>query len=733
MLHAPDTYSERHAMNGAPMDEPGIDLRGVLALLRRQKRLIIGTFVVVLGLAIVVVLSLTPRYSSSALLFIDPSNKNLLDPTATTANGSSESSRVDSEVEIIRSQGNLLAVIQEHGLVSDPEFGVKLGLRDRILSFLRIDNPDLPAGDIALRDVVENFEDALSVRRRGITYLVDVTVESEDPDRAAELANALAEAYITQQVRTKIESVSASQAVLEARLAEASNAIVRAEEAFDAFVSQNLERLAAEAGSSVESLRAELLSVSAEREATTVLLRNVNRHMDAGNLQATVTALENEALAALDAQRQQLSALLADADAASPAAIDLRNELAAIEAELEQGVRTQIDTLSSTAAELESSESRLREEIRSDLLASDLPIDMLTRLYELQQAAQLARSQYQTLLSRSFELGVQTDLQIADSRIISRALPARTPSFPNTNLMLALAALGGLGLGVGLGFLYENYIGGLTSKVQAEAILRLPVLAEIPRQKQLPGTDMKSVSDVVVAAPLSHYSEAIRRLRAGIDRHLSARSRAANPSLQGARQGAVVMVSSPLPAEGKTTVALSLARTYALSGKKTIIIDCDLRKPAIHRQLDMAPAHGLREYLSGTVDQNTLAGAVFEDAKTGLSVLTGARYLEAPADQLFQGRAFEELIKAAAASFDVIVLDAPPILPVVDSAHLAQYADHLVLVVKWASTGQTDVRNAVDVLRESCRRDAEMAVVLNQQERGQSSYGSRYASYYQEL
>ncbi|MCD7058918.1 GumC family protein [Pelagibacterium xiamenense] len=715
------------------MDEPSIDIRGALALLRRQKRLIIGTFLVVVGLAVVVIFSLTPRYSSSALIFIDPANKNLLDPTEITTSGTSESSRVDSEVEIIQSQGNVLAVIQEHGLVSDPEFGVTLSLRDRILTFLRIDNPDLPTGDMALRDVVENFQDALSVRRRGITYLVDVTVESEDPDRAAELANALADSYIAQQVRTKIESVSASQAVLEARLAEASDAIVRAEEAFDAFVSQNLERLAAEAGSSVESLRAELLSVSAEREATTLLLRDVNRYMGQGDLAATVTALENDALAALDAQRRQLSSVLAGTDAASPAAIDLRNELAAIEAELEQGVRTQIDTLSTNAAQLESSESRLREQIRSDLLASDLPIDMLTRLYELQQAAQLARSQYQTLLSRSFELGVQTDLQIADSRIISRALPARSPSFPNTNLMLALAALGGLGLGVGLGFLYENYIGGLTSKVQTEAILRLPVLAEIPRQKHLAGAEAKSVSDVVVAAPLSHYAEAVRRLRAGIDRHLNVRYRTAETALPDARQGAIIMVSSPLPAEGKTTVALSLARTYALSGKKTIIIDCDLRKPAVHRQLDIAPEHSLWEYLKGDVDRSALARVIFEDAETGLSVLAGARHLEAPADQLFQGKAFEELIKAATRSFDVVILDAPPILPVVDGSHLAQYADILVLVVKWASTSQSEVRNAVTILQESCAPEAEIAVALNQQERGQSSYGGRYASYYQEI
>lgn len=156
------------------MDESEIDLRGIFGLLRRQFRLITVTFIAVVAIAAIVVFSLTPIYSSSALILVDPSRKNLLDPEAQMAGTSADSARIDSEVEILRSDNVLLKVIQAENLAADPELGVSLPLRTRILTFLHLAEPTLPTGEEALNQALSNLRDSVSVQRRGLTYLISI-------------------------------------------------------------------------------------------------------------------------------------------------------------------------------------------------------------------------------------------------------------------------------------------------------------------------------------------------------------------------------------------------------------------------------------------------------------------------------------------------------------------------------------------------------------------------------
>ncbi|WMT86757.1 Wzz/FepE/Etk N-terminal domain-containing protein [Pelagibacterium sp. 26DY04] len=716
------------------MDDQDIDIGGILNLLRRRFGLILVTLAACLGLAGLAILALTPTFTASALVLVDASRSTLLDPETQRTNAATDTARVDSEVEILRSDAVLLDVIAREGLLADPEFGVRLGLREQFMAFLRLGATDLPEGEAALRSVLDRFRDAVSVQRRGATYLISVDVRSQDPQKAAQLANAVAEAYIADQTLAKIEGVLAANEVLRARLDLSRENMVRTEEVFDGFISANIEQFAADPGSPVSRLRDNLQGITGRRDALQSLSQSVGAAVAERDWPALMAQLESDAVAQLEEQRQTLAASLSEVAAESPVAIDLRQQLAAIESQLADRADAELMGLRTQVAELDQQAVGLRQQIRSDVLASELPVEALTRLYQYQQSADLARNQYQSLLAQSADLQVQAELQIADSRIVSPALPPSEASFPNTRLILALSGLAGLGFGVGLAVIYENFLGGFTSESQLHLVTRLPVVGEIPLQKL--SFDTEAAADMVITAPLSHYAESVRRARAGLDQHLR---RKRFPLQSGAagnepeeERGQVIMVSSSVPQEGKTTLALSLARAYAQSGKSTLLIDCDLRRPAIHKNLGIEPELGLFEYLAGRAGADTLASIVLRDQDTGLSVVVGSKRSDIPTDQLITGNAFTRLIAAAVKNFDVVILDTPPVLPVVDGLYLSQYADAVLFVVRWSATAQSEVRAAISRLEQAKTPDAPVVAVLNQQAGGQARYGKSYQGYYEE-
>src|SRR5690606_1899754 len=139
--------------------------------------------------------------------------------------------------------------------------------------------------------------------------------------------------------------------------------------------------------------------------------------------------------------------------------------------------------------------------------------------------------------------------------------------------------------------------------------------------------------------------------------------------------GAVIMVTSALAGEGKTTVALSLARAYALSGRSVILLDCDMRKPALHSHLGVTDSTGLVDVLTVKVTDSDLSRILVDDPRSDVTSIGGSRRAGLPTDQLFATRSFGQIIESARASFDYVVIDAPPIEPVVDGMYLARHAD----------------------------------------------------------
>jgi len=297
-------------------------------------------------------------------------------------------------------------------------------------------------------------------------------------------------------------------------------------------------------------------------------------------------------------------------------------------------------------------------------------------------------------------------------------------------------------LGIGLALLYENILGGFVSEGQIENVLKSRVVAMVPHVTlpQIADRDPETVSaaEMMLTSPLSPYAESIRRLRAGIDNDLR-RQRTKNTKANAreniednatGKQGAAIMLSSAVPKEGKSTIALSLGRSYALSGSKTVLIDCDLRKPSLHRYLDVKRTTGLADYLANSDDINLLREISVLDKETSLSVIVGSKRSDMPTDHFSAGTALERLINSARKQFDYVILDTPPIVPVVDGLYLAAHADVIAMVVRWSTTSQGEAKETISSLQQVKRDGAEIIMVMNQQENSPRGYRYKYAGYY---
>lgn len=707
------------------MEDTELDLRNLIGLLRRRLRLIAIVTLVVTGLAGLAVFSLTPKYSASALVLIDTSQKNLLNP-ATGAVAEIDSARVDSEIEILKSPAVLLKVIADLKLVQDTEFGVKLGLTDRIMAFLQIAQPTLPTGEAAVGYVLNGLKNAVGVERLGSTNLISATLTSEDPARAAEIANAWTNAYIREQVAAKVNSSLMSRDVLEARLAQARDAVATSENKVDTYINDSLTRIVSETGrADIASLRDQLSTLTAAQDADAKRARLVQASLEQRNWTVLADTLQSEALRELERQQRELSGRIAAA--AAEQTVDLGAELTRIEQRMVDTAGGGLTSLRQSVASAETQQAELRQQLRTAVLGSALSPEMLSGIYELQQSSEVARSQYQTLLSRINDAEAQAALQLADSRVVSPALAPTRPSFPNINLTMALALMGGLGLGVGLAFLRENIVGGILTEEQAAAVLHLPIAAALPREKASGGRSDGGLADLMVTSALSSFPEGIRRIKANIDQasHRRALTGSARPQ-PGAR---IIMVTSSTANEGKSTIALAVARAYALARHRVAIVDCDLRKPTLHRMLGLRPSRSLTDYLTKEV-QLDLPTLVTADPATALHAVVGSEPSDIPTDQLLTGPAFARLLDELQAAYDIVVLDTPPLGPVVDGLYLAQMADFLVFVLRSGATSQTEARMALQALRNAKSAEGEILAVLNQQDRASAAYKGKYESYY---
>ena len=495
-----------------------IDIKDLLSILQRQARLIGVTIFVFLTLAFLFLARAVPLYTATALIEVDPAGRSLLDPQDTQrAAATMADARLESEVEKLRSSSLALDTIRDTELYLTEEFGVSLSLTDRAKQAIGLELPEPPTGLQVVQATLGRFNDAMSVRRRGLTYLVAVSFTSENPTRAAEVANAHAQTYFRRQLDAKVQDALAGRDILRAQLDLAQAQLAATDGAFSDYINHNLDRLMAESGSmAVENLRDQMTATAATRGELLQSQTRARAALEASDFDTLANEIGDTTLIALTEQRSVLARQIAGKAEGTAEAIDLAAGLADLEARIvTEGARA-VSQLDASVTGYETAESDLRAQLQTELLSGPLSPQTLTEVYSLQQEAQIAQRQYDTMLLRLREIETQALVQIADSRVVSEALPPRQPSYPNKKLILALALFAGIGGGITLAFAYEYFVGGVTSAIQLGNLLPARVGAVIPREA-LPA-DQKTVADKIVNEPMSLIAESFRRLRAAVDR-----------------------------------------------------------------------------------------------------------------------------------------------------------------------------------------------------------------------
>ena len=691
-----------------------IELRSILGMLRRQFKVMLYTMVILMTSAGLYLTLTTPKYTANALIIVDPSAQNIMDQSTTRAlGGSTESAKVDSEVEILRSDAIALAVIQKMSMQTDAEFRPTAGAYGRLAEFVGAANASpAPIANLTTR-TLEKFRGAISVRRRGLTYLISVAVTSEDPEKAAELANAMAETYIEKQVQTQINASLAGRDVLLAQIEAARANVALSEAKFDRFVDAFVPTLGANQDTAllVADLEANQVLLS-EKQTLQSVAQTMHSNDDWSGL---AQVLDDASMQALARDRDNL--ITGTLDVA-----DLDAELAQLDALLAERAQQSLGNMAAEIATIDQQSAGIRAELRAALPLNRLTPEQLAELYGIQQEAGIARDQYQVLVARMQDLETQAALQLATSRIVSPALAPVDASFPNKTLVLLMALAAAAGMGVSMAFLNEYIIGGVTSGTQLAEVVHFPTAAIIPHSKE-DNAGRLSPADRIIDTPLSVYAESLRKLRAAVDQELRSR-----PTPAGEAKGRVIMLSSALAGEGKTTTALALARTYAVAGRKTLLIDGDLRAPSVHEHLGFQPETGFLEYLHDPKSAGGLQAFYARDPSSSLAMILGSQRSVAATDPLLNSETFDNIIAQARQVYDVTIIDTPPVLPVVDARYIARHADAAIFVAKWASTKQRDLRAAIEPLVKAMEPSNPLLPVLSQARARDVSTG--YGGYY---
>lgn len=712
---------------------PARDLKRVIATFRRRSRFFAGTALAVLSAVVIFTFLQTPRYTGSAEVMIDTRKHEVSNIQDVLSGLPADTNVVDTEVDVLKSRTLAERVVKELNLDADPEFNAALKPKSVVgnltAAVAQLSPKDTGAAAENLRQikaherVVDHVLQRLRVHRSGLTYVIDINFTSQSAAKAALIANTFADKYLTQQLQDKFEATTAATTWLNQRLAEMEPQVQAAAAAVERY--RAAHGLLASVGSTlteqeISNIDTSLDQARAESAEKTARVRTAEADLARGSNGADLSGpLSSQTVMQLRSQEAQASSKYANLETKygpkHPDVQRAKRELDDITAQTNEEVQRQVSNLKTEQQVANQRVASLEASLRGakgTLVGNNAAA---VELADLQRKADAASALYDSLLNRAKQTAADRGNEQSDSRIVSRAKIPTRPSYPNKPLNLALGLLLGLAGGVGSVFLMEALDSGLATSEDIERFLNVPHLGAVPQLESTTGGKPAGMppSSFVVEKPLSAFAEAFRNLRASI-----LFSKVDAPVK-------VVVLTSALPGEGKTTTTFCLGRSMAMSGSNVVVVDCDLRRRGLNRLLGAEPKVGLIEVLQGSC---LLDDALILDKPSGAWFLPLAHSEHTPRD-LFGSQAMDRLIETLRERFDVVLMDTAPVIPVSDTRILAPKADVVVYLARWRKTPRKAVEAAFALLT-SVGADIAGVALTQVDVREQAKYGYGDAGYY---
>jgi capsular exopolysaccharide synthesis family protein len=681
-LAAPQSFlvqNEKNSSFGGGSEQRG-DLANSLNVIKRRKNIILGCMAIITLIGVVIVFGLIPRYTAESSVILDGRKTQIVDTQAVLSGLPADTAVVHSEVEVLKSSDIAQKVAEKMNLIAQPEFNPRLsgvqGIRIVVVPFRWL------AGEIAqlfgaqptssaalaqsdLDEATRILQSQTDVYNDGRSYVLKIRVESQSPKLATDLANAYVDVYLNSQLEAKFDAVQRANTWLNDHLADLRAKAETTDRAVQQFGSAH--NLTPSHGDSVNSqqmseLNTQLVLASADLAEKDANLKQVQTSLQTRGVSAAAQVLSSPLIQAL---REQESTLMThEADLATrykpehPAMINIKAQERDLNRKIEDETARIVHSMEGDVVSGQAKVDTLRASITD--LQSGPQNEAQVQFHELQREADANRALYENFLNRYKQTSEQEDIQEADARIVSRAVLPITPSFPRKIPFIGGIFIASLITGVFAAFGMERLDNGFRTGEQFERIAEVPVLGLEP--------DIAADGpphDIVVKRPVSAYSEAIRSIRTSLRySHVD-------------KPPKIVMVTSSLPDEGKTVFALSLARSVAKSGGRSLLIDCDLRRPSMARILNIDATPGLLAVFDGTKD---LSKVIKVDVASGMHFIAVASGTPNPQDLLGSNQ-MKSFLESLREQYDLVVLDTPPILAVSDGIVLSHLVDATIFLV----------------------------------------------------
>ena len=705
--------------NGHHFDELDVDLRRLLMLLWRRKWIVITVMIIAFLSAFFITSMLQTRYTANSLLLIetDKIDHSSIDVDSFMSNMRLDTTIILSEVEVLKSQELGRKVVQKLNML--PEKSEAGAFKSLSVMNSEMDNSSVLDQDAAR--IVSSFLSRVHVKPVPGSYVIQVGYTAEDPNKAALVANTIVDVYIEERLNSKFRATQKVTTWLDGRLDELREQVRVSEAAVEQYRSENglISGSRYEVtGQQLSEMNSQLVSAKSERANAEAKLNEIKKYANNPSAFAQDSAVANDKNIQ-ELKKLETALLQRKADLSSrygkrhPSIINVNAELADLRAKIRTEIANVAITIENELSLAEQKVELLEENLSEVTGLKKGENQSMIRLRELEREAESNRMIFDTFLETYKRSDQQEELEEADARILSYAAPPEAPSYPNKPLILSLTTAIALFIGITLVLILEKLDNAFRSASQLESRTGYSCYGLIPTAEN-PGKG--GLGDYILNKPSSAVSESIRTLRMVLNLR-NGQTEKDKPK--------VVTITSSLPAEGKTTLSTWLARLSAKSGEKVIVIDCDLRRPNIHRLMRQSNDKTIVDYLSGNAP---LESVVTKDEASGAHVIY-ARSVPNSALDLISSKKMKDLIASLKKAYDLVILDTPACLAVSDARLLANESDYTLYIVEWDKTPREVVTTGVKQFSDFGYENLSL-VLSNVDVKRHARYGYGDSAYY---